>query len=390
MTRGDLSAGWSVRRFSDIAQSVTERVDDPSGSGLDHYVGLEHLDPESVTIRRWGSPADVESTKLRFYAGDVIYARRRAYQRKLGVAEWSGICSAHALVLRAQPEVCLPEFLPYFLLSDQFHSRALDISVGSLSPTINWKTLAVQEFVVPPLDEQRRVASEMRGFDDLADELANVTARSNVLRLSIASEVFASSSAVPRVHLTDLVRRPIQYGVLKPGPEYRGGVRCIDVKDYPEGRLLVDGVRRIDPAIDAQFERSRVAAGDILISIRGTIGRVTTVPAELDGANISRDSARVSLADSVDPAYVRIVLESGAAQTEMRGRVVGLAVKGINIADLRRVTIPLPAIEEQRELAARSEAAREVGDRAVQSLTELRVLRRAFLAHALEGASLVQ
>lgn len=390
MGNAAVPAGRSMLPFREIAHSVTERVENPAESGFEHYVGLEHLDPETVRITRWGSPADVESTKLRFYKGDVIYARRRAYQRKLGVAAWEGICSAHALVLRARADVCLPEFLPYFLLSDQFHSRALDISVGSLSPTINWKTLAVQEFSLPTIAEQRRISSEMRAFDDLADALSNVVTRSNVLRLGIAGEVFNASSDVPRVHLTELVRRPIQYGVLKPGPEYRGGVRCIDVKDYPEGRLLVDMVRRIDPAIDAQFERSRVATGDILVSIRGTIGRVTTVPAELDGANISRDSARVSLVDSVEASYVRIVLESRPAQEEMKGRVVGLAVKGINIADLRRVTIPLPPVEAQRELAARSERTRELGDRADHSLARLRVLRRAFLAHALEGASLVQ
>ena len=85
-------------------------------------------------------------------------AGRRAYQRKLAVAEVEGICSAHTMVFAAKPDVCLPEFLPFFLQSDRFFERAIAISVGSLSPTINWKTLAVQEFSLPPLDEQRRIA----------------------------------------------------------------------------------------------------------------------------------------------------------------------------------------------------------------------------------------
>lgn len=152
-----LSDGRGVLRFAEIAESITERVDDPSAAGVDRYVGLEHLDSDTVRIRRWGRPTDVESTKLRFYPGDVVYARRRAYQRKLGVADFEGICSAHALVLRARPAVCLPGFLPYFLQSDEFHERALNISVGSLSPTINWKTLAAQEFALPPLEEQKRI-----------------------------------------------------------------------------------------------------------------------------------------------------------------------------------------------------------------------------------------
>ena len=62
------------------------------------------------------------------------------------------------MVLRVKPDVCLPEFLPFFLQSDRFFERVMAISVGSLSPTINWKTLAVQEFPLPPLDEQRCIA----------------------------------------------------------------------------------------------------------------------------------------------------------------------------------------------------------------------------------------
>src|SRR4051794_25781836 len=115
-----LPAGWQHLPFGEIAESITERVDDPASSGLEHYVGLEHLDPDTLKVSRWGAPSDVEATKLRFYPGDVIYGRRRAYQRKLGVAEWDGICSAHALVLRARSANCLPEFLPYFLQSSQF------------------------------------------------------------------------------------------------------------------------------------------------------------------------------------------------------------------------------------------------------------------------------
>lgn len=104
---------------------------------MEYYVGLEHLDPDSLRIRRWGSPDDVEATKLCFKSGDIIFGRRRAYQRKLGVAEFDGTCSAHAMVLRAKPEVVLPEFLPFFMQSDLFMNRAVKISVGSLSPTIN-------------------------------------------------------------------------------------------------------------------------------------------------------------------------------------------------------------------------------------------------------------
>ncbi|MCA9974256.1 MAG: hypothetical protein KC413_00845, partial [Anaerolineales bacterium] len=110
-------------RFDQIAKNVNERVE-PGGVDVDHYVGLEHLDPDSLKIRRWGSPDDVGATKLRFKKGDIIFGRRRVYQRKLAVAEFDGICSAHAMVLRPKTDVVLPEFLPFFMQSDLFMNRA--------------------------------------------------------------------------------------------------------------------------------------------------------------------------------------------------------------------------------------------------------------------------
>jgi type I restriction enzyme S subunit len=129
------------------------------------------LTPDSLEILNWGTPDEVSATKLRFYVGDVVYGRRRAYQRKLGIARFDGICSAHALVLRARKNECLPEFLPYFLHSDLFHNRALEISVGSLSPTINWSTLKIQKFELPSIEEQQRIVEMMTSVDEHIESL---------------------------------------------------------------------------------------------------------------------------------------------------------------------------------------------------------------------------
>ena len=173
-----------------MAANVTERVDRPAESGVDRYVGLEHLDPDSLRIQRWGVPSDVVGTKLRFRRGDIVFGRRRAYQRKLAVAHFDGICSAHALVLRALPRVVLPEFLPFFMQSEGFMERARRISVGSLSPTINWKTLEQEEFALPPPPEQRRLATALSGFTRAADSLRELEVAADVLLASVYREVF--------------------------------------------------------------------------------------------------------------------------------------------------------------------------------------------------------
>lgn len=157
-----------MMKFGDIAENIAVRVK-PSESDSDIYVGLEHLDPETLHLKKWGHPSDVEGDKLRFWKGDIIFGRRRAYQRKLAIADFDGICSAHAIVLRAKTENIRPDFLPFFLQSDMFMERAIGISVGSLSPTINWKTLREEEFPLPPLQEQKRIAEILWEADETVE-----------------------------------------------------------------------------------------------------------------------------------------------------------------------------------------------------------------------------
>ena len=189
-----LRPGWKAWRFEQIATNVNTRIDNPSESGMEHYVGLEHLDPDSLKIRRWGSPDDVEATKLVFNTGDIIFGRRRAYQRKLGVAEFDGICSAHAMVLRAKHEVVLSDFLPYFMQSDVFMNRAIEISVGSLSPTINWKTMAGQTFALPPLDDQASLTSQFSSADELLHELESAYLALEVVECSAIQSVLGNEA----------------------------------------------------------------------------------------------------------------------------------------------------------------------------------------------------
>lgn len=157
-------AKWKTYNFSEISFNISERVE-PKQTDLDIYVGLEHLDSDCLHIKRKGNPSDVKGIKLRVYPGDIIFGKRRAYQRKAAIVDFDGICSAHAMVVRANPKIISPALLPHFMHSDLFMHRAVDISEGSLSPTIKWKILAQQQFKLPPLDEQKRIADLLWSID---------------------------------------------------------------------------------------------------------------------------------------------------------------------------------------------------------------------------------
>ena len=128
-------------------------------------VGLEHLTPEEITLTSWDEGSDNTFTKM-FRKGDVLFGRRRAYLKKAAVAPFDGIFSAHGMVLRPQEKVVDRKFFPLFISSDYFLDAAIKISVGSLSPTINWRDLKDLEFELPDLDTQKELAEVLWAIND--------------------------------------------------------------------------------------------------------------------------------------------------------------------------------------------------------------------------------
>jgi len=162
-------SNWETFKFDEIAQKISKTID-PNETTLETYVGLEHIDAEDLHIRRKGTPDDVKGGKLRCYPGDIIFGKRRAYQRKAAIVDFDGICSAHAFVLRANSEVIDSKLFPFFLHSNQFMHRMVDISVGGLSPTINWGDLKHQEFLLPPKDQQVQLAKLLWAMDEVIEK----------------------------------------------------------------------------------------------------------------------------------------------------------------------------------------------------------------------------
>lgn len=351
---GELKPGWKRVKFGEIVECVNDRVDDPAKAGVERYVGLEHLDPENLTIRRWGTPDEVESTKLRFKPGDIIFGKRRAYQRKLAVADFEGICSAHAMVLRAKPDRVLPEFLPFFMQSDLFMERAVAISVGSLSPTINWKTLAAEEFALPPLEEQHRLAGMLASLEEVRQQLQTAKSHSVGLRDSLMREtidVLERSASLQSVCL------PIVRGIDSPGPDVPTGTPYVRIAEMtgPEG-IVISNLKKTAPEIAAAHPESRLAAGDFVVALRGVVGMPVRVPVEAAGANLSRGTARVSIQPAHNADYFYWTLRSPRVQREVLRVCTGWKgedLREITLGSLRDLLIPVPRRDQQDLIAQR-------------------------------------
>lgn len=380
---------WEHVAFGDVVRNVNETMKDAAANGIDRVIAMEHLDPGELKIERWGDAAEGTTFTRRVRPGQTLFGKRRAYQRKVAYAEFDAICSGDIYTFEADGTRIHGDFLPFLVQSDPFFDHALDTSAGSLSPRTNWRDLANFEFALPPLDEQKRIAKLLWAAEHHRRQLRTCERDLVLTRVTWLHSLFESARAdTGFIDLNTLIDedRPICYGVLMPGPEYEGGPLIVDVKDFPDGRIRVDSVRRCDPAIESGFKRSRLRTGDVLLSIRGTIGRVAVVPEALDGQNISRDSARISGDPAkVDPEFLRLVLESPDVQEEIRRTTTGLAVKGINVARIRSLAVPDWPLERQRaSVAAHAEIERSIEVDRAESQT-LSTVRSSILAHIFGG-----
>ncbi|HZT15772.1 MAG TPA: restriction endonuclease subunit S [Gaiellaceae bacterium] len=374
--------GWRRIRFGEIAENVTARVDDPSQAGVERYVGLEHLDPGSLSISRWGHPSDVEATKLRFWPGDVIFGRRRAYQRKLAVADFDGICSAHALVLRAKPDVVHPEFLPLFMQSDLFFSRALAISVGSLSPTINWKTLKEQEFDLPPMAEQRNIVAMLSAWE------ASRRAQSALIdRLGAVKRVMMDAGVEQGVdrELGELLE-VCQYGLSLASSD-EGDVPILGMTNVTHGGVDLSELSYVTLS-PAELERYRLLDRDVLFNRTNSVELVGRTGLYRGHGDVVFASYLIRLRPTPEllPEFLNLFLNSTLGRRRIRARLSkGVSQANISATSIKATRIPLPDISVQEEVVARIEELERAIVSAGAQLTRLLALGRVLRSRELSG-----
>lgn len=235
--------------------------------------------------------------------------------------------------------------------------------VGGAQPNISQGIIKSLKIPLPPLEEQKRIA----GILDQAAELCRLRTRAldklNTLGQAIFHEMFGDpvdpSSEYVQKPLKEYVddERPITYGILKPGPDTPDGIPYIRVVDMVVDEIDPIGVRRTTNEIASEYKRSRLKGGDLLMSIRGHVGRTSIVPTELEGANITQDTARLAV-PTKEAEYFRYSILHPGTQEWMRRRTKGAAVKGINLGDLRELPIPDAPHDQRIAFCQKLEAVR--------------------------------
>jgi len=390
-----LPEGWRTAPFSALADYVNGRAFKPEDWGT---VGLPIIRIAQIT-----NP-DAETN---FYDGavdprnlidddDLIFS----WSATLAVMRWrKGPAVLNQHLFKVTPAKGIDRDWLQFRLEASIPDLA-DEAHGTTMKHIRKGTLSSQSTIVPPLDEQRRIAEVLRSVDEaiayskMAVNQASHAVAGMLQRLfveGIGHTTFKEghSSLIPssweEQALGDLSATPITYGVVQPGPNVPNGVPFVRGGDFPDGKIEVGSLRTIGYDVANQYRRTQLRGGEIVVSLVGYPGACAIVPDSLAGANIARQAALIRPRNGIVASYLYQFLRSPVGQARLKRETIGSAQQVINLRDLKAVTVAVPPQPEQEQIAAILSDLDAFVELETANLDKLKSLKSSFAIDLLSG-----
>ena len=376
--------GWKRVRFGDVVENCNETCD-PAETGLERFVAMEHLEPGSLHMRSWGNVADGTTFTRRCGPGQVLFGKRRAYQRKVAVAEFEAVVSGDIYVLAPKDtRRLLPELLPFLCLSERFFQHAVGTSAGSLSPRTNWSSLASFEFDLPPLDQQRRIAEVLCALNETARTVSALVqnlrdAKTAQFKASISTRDVAGKWEFRELQSLLIEGRNISYGIVQPGTHDPNGIRLIKSQQVRDDSIDLTDDFRITKNLAEEYARTRLEGGEILLNLVGaSIGRSAIAPNELRGANVVRAIAVIPVRHEFAP-WIQYNLQGPVGQQLLRSKSPGSAQPTLNLCEVKTLQIPFPSLKEQQAIVNQLDRCEEAIASAVNHSAAISTVRGAII-----------
>ena len=304
---------------------------------------MEHLESGNLFISKWGSDTAPEGEKIVMKKGDVLFGKRRAYQKKVAISPIDGIFSAHGMVLRPKEDVICKEFLPFFISSETFLNEAIRISVGGLSPTVNWKDIKELEFDLPSLAEQKVLVEKLWAAYEVKQSYFKMIAATEEMVKSQFIEMFGDT------HMKSESSR-----------QWKEVVEIINGKDYKSIKVEEGGY----PVYGTGGEMARASdylspANSILLGRKGTIDKPLLVKEKYWNV----DTAFGAVPDETVLNYIYFYWHCKTIDFNVLNK--GTTLPSTTKVDLLNLWVKIPGMEEQNRFAS-------IVEQADKSISELR------------------
>lgn len=366
MKNKSLKPGWNWVKFGDVVRLSKKKSKNPLADGFERYVGLEHLEPGDLRILSHGNVADGVTFNNVFKPGQVLFGKRRAYQRKVAVADFSGVCSGDIYVFETKDENILhQELLPFICQTDAFFEHAIQTSAGSLSPRTNWVSLADFEFSLPPMDEQLHIIRALSANRECYEVFRELECSFKDLLLAKTNDLFSVqlSGEVKRQLIGDIAE--VQYGLTinakrREIEEQRPYLRVANVHRF---HMDLNEIKNI--GTNSKDDGCLLKNRDILV-VEGhadinELGRAAIWEDQIPACLHQNHLIRIRCLPEVEPYYVLEYINSPAGRLYFRGR--GKSTSGLNTLNstvIREMPVPIIELDKQKSIAKELKKSRQM------------------------------
>lgn len=368
----ELNTEWIRIKFKDIAKEKSIRIDNPSDSEYKKYVGLEHLDSGEFLVKRYGSTKDVNSSMKLFKKGDILFARRNTYLRRVSVAPFDGVCSGDIIVINPLSKNIVPEFLTILMQFDVFENRIISLSAGAFSKRIKWKQLIEEELIIPSISEQKKISEILWTIEENIEKTEKLLETTEKLKKGLLNQLLIKGIGHTKFKETEIGEIPEEWEVFKfgeiinisKGVSYSSedlsdiqGHILINLKCFNKGGgINPNGIKYYK----GKYKETHIVCKNDLIIANTDITRDAEVigyPAlipkfETDKDIIfTMDVSRIDIYNNlVLPKYLYYFLLTNNCHEYMVKNSSGTTVLHLNVNSIKTLEIPLPSIKEQEKI----------------------------------------
>lgn len=318
-------------------------------------VGLEHLIPEEISFTEYEVDSEKSFTKA-FHKGQVLFGRRRAYQKKAAIAHVDGVCSGDIMVLEAIPGKVVPSLIPFIIQNDRFFDYAIQHSEGGLSPRVKWNAIANYEFDLPSLEEQKVLADKLWAAYKVKESYRQLLTATDDMVKAKFQKMFGEVEWEKK-KISDVIASNFS-GEWGEDDNDGSGTKVIKTNNFNnDGSIDFEQIITRNIPLE-RVERKRLQRGDILLERSGgtkdnPVGRVVYFDA--DGVFVTNNFVQTLRCDSsVNSKFLFYSLYYYYNLNKIEIRRLGHQTSGIQNLDFHRFMdrlISIPSIEEQERFA---------------------------------------
>lgn len=362
---------WKLTKLGELADEISVRVDNPSKSKYNRFVGLEHFISGDIKIKNWGTTENLVSSTKAFQKGDILFARRNAYLKRASLVEFDGCCSGDAFVIRENHNKVVPGFIAFLMNSNLLWDYANSNAAGTMSKRVKWRDLSEYEFLLPPNDQQANIAELLWAMDDVIErekklieileinletQIENEIHGIDISEKTIETVLKELSKKIKVVSLNSLGIFLKGKGIMK-SDVVENGIPCVRYGElYTRHHRIIRNYHSFVDRTTAN-QSFKLEKNDVLFAGSGeTITEIGKSASFVDDIEVFAGSdTLVFRPNEMDGYYLGYLMNSQLVRQQLNKYGTGATVMHIYQSDIKKIKVPLINLENQINISKKLE-----------------------------------